>query len=116
MVGVKNLADEFVWPAMSVRHDLNARCEAGRLSRVHGGAWLLDQTCQELPHTLPAGQNIEALECIAHTGSSAGGQGENGGVSETESIRQSGANGPCPRFFAGAECAALTFEEPELKA
>ena len=65
VVRVKDLAAEFGVHEMTVRRDLDALCEAGRLSRVHGGARLLDQTSQELSHHLRAGQNVEAKERIA---------------------------------------------------
>ena len=65
VVRVKDLAAEFGVHEMTVRRDLDALCEAGKLSRVHGGARLLDQTSQELSHTLRAGQNVDAKERIA---------------------------------------------------
>ena len=65
VVRVKDLAAEFGVHEMTVRRDLDALCEAGKLSRVHGGARLLDQTSQELSHQLRAGQNVDAKERIA---------------------------------------------------
>lgn len=65
MVKVKELATELGVHDMTVRRDLDALCEAGKLRRVYGGARLLDQTSQELSHTLRAGQNVEAKERIA---------------------------------------------------
>jgi DeoR family fructose operon transcriptional repressor len=65
VVRVKDLAAEFGVHEMTVRRDLDALCEAGKLSRVHGGARLLDQTSQELSHQLRSGQNVDAKERMA---------------------------------------------------
>jgi DeoR family transcriptional regulator, fructose operon transcriptional repressor len=65
VVRVKDLAAEFGVHEMTVRRDLDALCEAGKLSRVHGGARLLERTSEELSHHLRAGQNVDAKERIA---------------------------------------------------
>ena len=65
IVRIKDLAAEFGVHEMTVRRDLDALCEAGKLSRVHGGARLLERTSEELSHQLRAGQNVEAKERIA---------------------------------------------------
>jgi len=65
VVRVRDLAAEFGVHEMTVRRDLDALCEAGKLSRVHGGARLLERTSEELSHQLRAGQNVDAKERIA---------------------------------------------------
>ena len=65
IVRIKDLAAELGVHEMTVRRDLDALCEQGKLQRVHGGAQLLERTAEELSQTLRAGQNVEAKERIA---------------------------------------------------
>ncbi|MFC4454177.1 DeoR/GlpR family DNA-binding transcription regulator [Deinococcus sonorensis] len=65
VVRVKDLAAEFGVHEMTVRRDLDALCEQGKLERVHGGARLPERGSEELSHQLRAGQHVEAKERIA---------------------------------------------------
>ena len=65
MVRIKDLAAEFGVHEMTVRRDLDALCEQGKLLRVHGGAQLLDKTSEELSQTMRSAQNVDAKERIA---------------------------------------------------
>ena len=65
VVRVRDLAAEFGVHEMTVRRDLDALCESGRLSRVHGGAQLLERTSEELSQQLRAGLNVDAKERVA---------------------------------------------------
>lgn len=46
---VHQLAEEFFLHEATVRRDLNALAQAGRISRVHGGAAVLDGSLAEIP-------------------------------------------------------------------
>ncbi|GAA4023849.1 DeoR/GlpR family DNA-binding transcription regulator [Deinococcus rubellus] len=65
VVRIKDLAAEFGVHEMTVRRDLDALCEQGKLLRVHGGAQLLDKTSEELSQSMRAAQNVDAKERIA---------------------------------------------------
>src|SRR6476469_7079263 len=65
VVRIKELAAELGVHEMTVRRDIDALCEQGKLLRTHGGAQLLDRTSEELSQQLRAGQNVEAKERIA---------------------------------------------------
>ncbi|WP_425148568.1 DeoR/GlpR family DNA-binding transcription regulator [Deinococcus sp.] len=65
VVRIKDLAAEFGVHEMTVRRDIDALCEGGKLLRVHGGAQLLDKTSEELSQSLRAAQNVDAKERIA---------------------------------------------------
>ncbi|PNY79813.1 DeoR/GlpR family DNA-binding transcription regulator [Deinococcus koreensis] len=65
VVRIKELATELGVHEMTVRRDIDALCEQGRLLRVHGGAQLLERTSEELSQQLRAAQNVEAKERIA---------------------------------------------------
>ena len=65
VVRIKDLAAELGVHEMTVRRDLDALCEQGKLLRVHGGAQLVPKTSEELSQQLRASQNVEAKERIA---------------------------------------------------
>lgn len=65
MVRIKDLAAEFGVHEMTVRRDIDALCEQGKLLRVHGGAQLLDKTSEELSQSMRSVQHVEAKERIA---------------------------------------------------
>ena len=65
VVRVRDLAAGFGVHEMTVRRDLDALCESGRLNRVHGGAQLLERTSEELSQQLRAGLNVDAKERVA---------------------------------------------------
>jgi DeoR family transcriptional regulator, fructose operon transcriptional repressor len=65
VVRIKDLAAEFGVHEMTVRRDIDALCEQGKLLRVHGGAQLLDKTSEELSQSMRAAQNVDAKERIA---------------------------------------------------
>ncbi|CAM4017702.1 DeoR/GlpR family DNA-binding transcription regulator [Deinococcus marmoris] len=65
VVRIKDLAADFGVHEMTVRRDIDALCEQGKLLRVHGGAQLLERTAEELSQSMRAAQNVDAKERIA---------------------------------------------------
>ena len=65
VVRIKELAAEFGVHEMTVRRDIDALCEQGKLLRVHGGAQLLDKTSEELSQSMRSAQHVDAKERIA---------------------------------------------------
>lgn len=64
-VRVKDLAAEYGVHEMTIRRDLDALAESGRVQRIHGGARLGERTSEELSYGLRSGQNLEAKDLIA---------------------------------------------------
>lgn len=65
IVRIKDLAAELGVHEMTVRRDIDALCEQGKLLRVHGGAQLLERTSEEISQQMRLAQNVEAKEQIA---------------------------------------------------
>jgi len=65
VVKVKEMAAEYGVHEMTIRRDLDALAESGRVQRIHGGARLGERTSEELAHSLRSGQNLEAKAAIA---------------------------------------------------
>lgn len=61
---VDSLAEQLGVSAHTIRRDINALCEAGRLRRVHGGAALIEGTAN-MPYAARAVLNFQAKQAIA---------------------------------------------------
>ena len=70
VIRVKDLAERLKVHEMTIRRDLDALVEAGRLERVHGGARLKNQGGLEVSHAARALTNRAAKARIAHAAAS----------------------------------------------
>lgn len=65
LLRVRDLALEYGVHEMTIRRDLDALVEQGRMERVRGGARLRERMGEELSHQLRAARNTEAKAAIA---------------------------------------------------